>query len=93
MGTFVLARRRKASETNPAVALLCPPMQIELKLKKLGEEWASEVFTFAEHKNRGPVILKVRLRRDGVDLCCCGDSGHRLNLAGGRLCSTVEAHW
>jgi dynein heavy chain len=33
---------------------------LERKLKAVTEQWASEVFTFAEHKQRGPVVLKVR---------------------------------
>lgn len=37
--------------------------QIELKLKSVAEEWAAEVFTFAEHKSRGPVVLKVGGRK------------------------------
>lgn len=35
---------------------------LERKLKAVTDQWASEVFTFAEHKQRGPVILKVRER-------------------------------
>jgi dynein heavy chain, axonemal len=33
---------------------------LERKLKAVTEQWASELFTFAEHKQRGPVVLKVR---------------------------------
>ncbi len=33
---------------------------VEMKLKTVVEEWAAEVFIFADHKSRGPVILKVR---------------------------------
>ena len=33
--------------------------QIEIKLRALGEQWGLEVFTFADHKQRGSVILKV----------------------------------
>ena len=32
---------------------------IEVKLKAVSEQWAQEIFTFADHKNRGPVVLKV----------------------------------
>lgn len=32
---------------------------IEAKLKAVAEQWAQEIFTFAEHKGRGPVVLKV----------------------------------
>ena len=35
---------------------------LERKLKAVTEQWASEVFTFAEHKQRGPVLLKARKR-------------------------------
>jgi dynein heavy chain len=35
---------------------------LERKLKAVTDQWASEVFTFAEHKQRGSVILKVRKR-------------------------------
>jgi hypothetical protein len=34
--------------------------QIEVKLQALRIAWADEVFTFAEHKLRGLVVLKVR---------------------------------
>jgi len=32
---------------------------IETKLKAVAEQWAQEIFTFADHKSRGPVVLKV----------------------------------
>ncbi|KAL4452763.1 hypothetical protein ABPG75_008425, partial [Micractinium tetrahymenae] len=31
---------------------------IETKLRGVAEQWAQEVFTFADHKQRGPVVLK-----------------------------------
>ena len=34
---------------------LLPPL---LQLRAVAEQWAAEMFTFAEHKQRGPVILK-----------------------------------
>lgn len=33
---------------------------VEKKLKSVADQWAVESFTFADHKQRGPVILKVR---------------------------------
>lgn len=33
---------------------------IEVKLRGVAEQWAQEVFTFADHKQRGPVVLKVK---------------------------------
>lgn len=51
--------------------------QIELKLKSVAEEWAAEVFTFVEHKSRGPVVLKVGGRRNDDEmalvLCITGE--------------------
>jgi hypothetical protein len=32
---------------------------IELKLRGVGEQWGQEAFSFADHKQRGAVILKV----------------------------------
>ena len=33
---------------------------IEVKLAGLVAQWGQEIFTFADHKQRGPVVLKVR---------------------------------
>lgn len=35
---------------------------VEAKLRGLAEQWALEAFTFADHKQRGPVVLKVGRR-------------------------------
>lgn len=32
---------------------------VQVKLASVAQQWAQEVFTFAEHKQRGPVVLKV----------------------------------
>lgn len=32
---------------------------IEAKLRGVAEQWGQEAFTFADHKQRGPVVLKV----------------------------------
>lgn len=39
--------------------------QIEVKLAAVGAQWAAEAFTFAEHKQRGAVVLKVGPRAGG----------------------------
>jgi hypothetical protein len=38
---------------------------IETKLRALAAQWGAEAFIFAEHKQRGPVVLKVCV-------CVCG---------------------
>lgn len=53
---------------------------IEVKLRAVAEQWAQEIFTFADHKARGPVVLKVRDLGGWVDrwqrLCGGSDSVH-----------------
>lgn len=41
---------------------------IETKLKAVDEQWAQEIFTFADHKSRGPVVLKVGGWGEGVGM-------------------------
>lgn len=41
---------------------------IETKLKAVAEQWAQEIFTFADHKSRGPVVLKVGGWGEGVGM-------------------------
>ncbi|PSC73956.1 flagellar outer dynein arm heavy chain gamma [Micractinium conductrix] len=51
----LLARRDDVEDlTNAAVK----EEAIEVKLRGVAEQWAQEVFTFADHKQRGPVVLK-----------------------------------
>lgn len=41
---------------------------IETKLNAVAEQWAQEIFTFADHKSRGPVVLKVGGWGEGVGM-------------------------
>lgn len=54
---------------------------IEVKLRAVAEQWAQEVFTFADHKQRGPVVLKVRWMP--AQQCMPDDTGFCARLSGG----------
>jgi dynein heavy chain len=51
----LLARREDVEDLCTAAV---KEEAIETKLKAVAEQWAQEIFTFADHKSRGPVVLK-----------------------------------
>lgn len=57
LGAGLLSHREELEELCAAVV---KEDALERKLKAVGEQWEGETFTFTEHKQRGPVILKVR---------------------------------
>ena len=58
LGAGLLAHREELEELCAAVV---KEDALERKLKAVREQWEGETFTFTEHKQRGLVVLKVRI--------------------------------
>lgn len=52
--------QRRRDEVEELCTAAVKEEVIEGKLKAVGEQWGQEIFTFADHKARGPVVLKAR---------------------------------
>ena len=51
----------KAEEIDEICSSAVKEEAVEKKLTTITSRWSSTVFTFAEYKSRGPVVLQVRI--------------------------------